>query len=152
MTVPDGQPMHGGVIGPSSQTSLSAPPSAPQLVSLPPNTLLPHGGNIEGPYLELMPAPEDFNAHLWQMILSIKDDTAMSRGRIDVLQDRITTIETEQRAGGQLAELMSADVTSLSLAVEDHSVRLERSNAKINRLQNEVIDCKQQSMKHNLII
>lgn len=90
--------------------------------------------------------------NVWQMLLSIKSDTASALSKAASLDDRLLILEDQNdHTGGQLS-ILEDRVSTLAASNQALVGRLIRAEQCIGRQQHEITDLKARSMRDNIII
>jgi len=92
--------------------------------------------------------PEGVPQGLWDILLSIKADTAATSLRVDTLEARVEELEEQQTEESGLTN----KVQLLTSKVEFLTAKLEKLEKKNYNFSDEIDDIRAQSMKENLII
>ena len=95
--------------------------------------------------------PDNFEAAMWGMLKSIKLDTKAASGRLDLLEDRVSGLETDKpHQVNQVSEL-AKQVESLSEELVLVKAKQSKLEAVNKHLTDELDTMKAHSMKYNLI-
>jgi hypothetical protein len=114
--------------------------------TMPPKAAGKTRGSTSSPLLEI---PDGIPCGLWDMLLSIKGDTASANRRVDQLEERVDAIE-DTPVSGEDTELANK-VDTLSKTVTLLTAKLEKCETKCTLLSDQVDQLRAQSMKTNII-
>ena len=94
----------------------------------------------------LLDIPDGVPVGLWDMLLSIKSDTAATSIRVDQLEERVVTLEEEQTTQTDLTTMMEA----ITKRVEVLTARMDKQDARCEHIVDSLDDLRAYSMKENL--
>ena len=90
--------------------------------------------------------PEGVSMGLWDMLLSIKADTAATSARVDTIENRLDELEDSY------PEDIDVKVNKLEMKVDLLSARLDKQEKVSEHLAVQIDDIRAHSMKENIII
>ena len=108
--------------------------------------------NDELAQIILQECPEGVNPILWDMLKSIKQDTAKSSSKADKALNRVGILEDQaDNSGAQIACIIRV-MAALTLSNKVLSARLQRAEWVIQRQKADILDLRGRSMRDNIIV
>ena len=100
----------------------------------------------------LQECPEGVNPLLWDMLKSIKQDTAKSSSKADEALNRVGILEDQADNTGAQIACIKREMAALTLSNKVLSARLQRAECVIQRQKADILDLRGRSMRDNIIV
>ena len=111
-----------------------------------------HSPEEETVQTEDIPADIDMNKYLYNMLKSIKLDTAANKSDLTGLKSTVADIEERADKDSEVIMRLQTDLVNLALSNKIILGRLIRAEATIEQQAEEIVDMKTRSMRDNLIV